>query len=155
LYSTTGGAASGTVNFTIISASGYPPSSSVMVFVKQLPSKKVIYKTKHIKSPTGQVKFDESFKCNCSADTQFQIQVKAHATFGSDDDLGEALYFVDESGSNQEKTITAGSGTVVMKSNFILAENGSTDSPKGGVRKNFLSKKENGRNSRDATPTPS
>lgn len=155
LYSTTGGAAAGTANFTIISTSGYPPSSSVMVFVKQLPSKKVIHKTKHIKSPTGQVKFDESFKCSCSADTQFQVQVKAHSTFGSDDDLGEALFFVDESGSGQEKTITAGSGTVVVKSNFVLTENGTMDSPKGGPRKGFLSKKENGRNSRDVTPTPS
>jgi Ca2+-dependent lipid-binding protein len=155
LYSTTGTAAAGTANFTIVSASGYPPSSSVMVFVKQLPSKKIIYKTKHIKSPTGPVKFDESFKCNCSADTQFQVQVKAHATFGSDDDLGETLFFVDESGSGQEKTLTAGSGTVIVKSNFVLAENGSTDSPKGGLRKSFLSKKDNGRSSRDVTPTPS
>ena len=154
LYSTTGSPAAGTANFTIVSTSGYPPSSNVMVFVKQLPSKKVIYKTKHIKSPTGQVKFDESFKYNCSADTQFQVQVKAHATFGSDEDLGEALFFVDESGTSQEKTINAGSGTVVVRSNFVLAENGPTDSPKGGSRKNFLTKKDNGRNSRDVTPTP-
>jgi Ca2+-dependent lipid-binding protein len=154
LYSTTGSPAAGTANFTIVSASGYPPSSNVMVFVKQLPGKKVIYKTKHIKSPTGQVKFEESFNCNCSADTQFQVQVKGHATFGSDDDLGEALFFVDESGTSQEKTLNAGSGTVVVKSNFVLAENGAQDSPKGGLRKNFLHKKDNGRNSRDVTPTP-
>jgi Ca2+-dependent lipid-binding protein len=154
LYSTTGSPAAGTANFTIVSTSGYPPSSNVMVFVRQLPGKKVIYKTKHIKSPTGQAKFDESFKCNCSADTQFQVQVKAHATFGSDDDLGEALFFVDESGTSQEKTLNAGSGTVILKSNFVMAENGVTDSPKGGLRKNFLTKKENGRNSRDVTPTP-
>jgi Ca2+-dependent lipid-binding protein len=154
LYSTTGNPAAGTANFTIVSASGYPPSSNVMVFVKQLPGKKVIYKTKHIKSPTGQVKFDESFKYNCSADTQFQVQVKAHATFGSDDDLGEALFFVDESGTSQEKTLSAGSGSVILKSNFVMAENGATDSPKGGLRKGLLFKKENGRNSRDVTPTP-
>jgi Ca2+-dependent lipid-binding protein len=154
LYSTTGSPAAGTANFTIVSASGYPPSSHVMIFVKQLPSKKIIYKTKHIKSPTGQVKFDENFKCNCSADTQFQLQVKAHATFGSDDDLGEALFFVDESGTSQEKTLHAGSGTVVVKSNFVLAENGPPESPKGGLRKSFLPKKDNGRNSRDVTPTP-
>ncbi len=153
LYSTTGSPAAGTANFTIVSTSGYPPSSNVMVFVKQLPSKKVIYKTKHIKSTSGQVKFDETFKCNCSADTQFQVQVKGHSTFGSDDDLGEALFFVDESGTIQEKTLSAGSGTVVVKSNFVLAENGATESPKG-LRKSFLTKKDNGRNSRDVTPTP-
>lgn len=141
LYSTSGGTAPGTAHFTIISASGYPPSSSVMVLVKQLPSKKVIYKTKHIKSPIGQVKFDESFKYNCSADTQFQLQVKSHATFGSDDDLGETHFFVDESGIGQEKTFSAGSGTVIVKSNFVLAENGTTESSKGGL-KGLLSKKE-------------
>ncbi|RDW73981.1 putative transmembrane protein [Coleophoma crateriformis] len=152
-----GPASTGTANFTIVSATGYPPSSSILVYVKQLGSKtKVIHKTKHIKSPSGVVTFDESFKCSCSADTQFQIQVKAHATFGSDDDLGEALFFVDESGSGEEKSVKAGSGTVVVKSNFVLAStNGPGESPRGGVasgsfRKSMLSK--NGRASREITP---
>jgi len=156
-----GTAASGTANFTILSATGYPPSSSVMVYVKQLgPKPKVIHKTDHIKSPSGIVQFvekRESFKCSCSADTQFQIQVKAHATFGSDDDLGEGLFFVDESGTGQEKVIKAGSGQVTIKSNFALSstENGQADSPKAsGFRKSLLSKRENGRTSRDVTPTP-
>lgn len=156
------GVATGTANFTIVSATGYPPSSSVMVYVKQLgPKPKVIHKTDHIKSPSGIVHFvdkKESFKCPCSADTQFQIQVKAHNTFGSDDDLGEGLFFVDESGTGQEKVVKAGSGQVVLKSTFALTstENAATDSPKaGGFRKSLLSKRENGRTSRDITPTPS
>jgi hypothetical protein len=155
------GAPTGTANFTILSATGYPPSSSVMVYVKQLGAKpKVIHKTDHIKSPSGIVQFadkKESFKCSCSADTQFQIQVKAHNTFGSDDDLGEGLFFVDESGTGQEKVVKAGSGQVVLKSNFALTstENGATDSPKtSGFRKSLLSKRDNGRTSRDITPTP-
>jgi hypothetical protein len=155
------GAPTGTANFTIISATGYPPSSSVMVYLKQLgPKPKVIHKTDHIKSPSGIVHFvdkKESFKCACSADTQFQIQVKAHNTFGSDDDLGEGLFFVDESGSGQEKVVKAGSGQVVIKSNFALSstENGASDSPKtSGFRKSILSKRENGRTSRESTPTP-
>jgi hypothetical protein len=155
-------ASTGTAAFTIISASGYPPSSSVMVYMKQLgPKTKVIHKTDHIKSPSGTVSFNdkkESFKCACSADTQFQIQVKGHNTFGSDDDLGEGLFFVDESGTGQEKQVKAGSGHVVIKSNFILAEqNGNTESPKAtGFRRSLLSKKEkeNGRTSREITPTP-
>jgi len=157
---TPGGAPTGTASFTVVSATGYPPSSNVMVHVKQLSTKgaKVIHKTKHIKSATGTVKFDESFKCSCTPEQQFQIQVKNHATFGSDDDLGEALIFVDDSGTGGEKTIKAGSGTVVLKSSFTPAEsaNGSTDSPKDkSMRRSFLSKRENGRAvSRDATPTP-
>jgi len=156
----TSAASTGTANFTIISASGYPPSSSVMVYIKQMGAKpKVIHKTEHIKSPSGTVKFNDkkdSFKCPCSADTQFQIQVKAHNTFGSDDDLGEGLFFVDESGGGLEKHVKAGSGHVVLKSNFVLvAENGASDSPRsGGLRKSLLSKRENGRSSRDITPTP-
>ena len=87
-----------------------------------------------------------------------QIQVKGHNTFGSDDDLGEGLFFVDESGTGQEKQVKAGSGHVVIKSNFILAEqNGSSESPRAsGFRRSLLSKKEkeNGKTSRDITPTP-
>jgi C2 domain len=146
--------AMGMAHFTIVSTSGYPPSSSIIIYIKQLSNKKVIHKTKHIKSPTGIVQFDESFKHICSADTQFQIQVKAHATFGSDDDLGEGLFLVDESGTSQEKIIKAGSGSVIVKSNFVSSENGSTESPKNGHRRGFLSKSQNGRGSRESTPTP-
>ncbi|TAQ88025.1 hypothetical protein B7494_g3660 [Chlorociboria aeruginascens] len=164
MYSTVVGGAppTGTASFAILSTTGYPPSASIMVFVKQLgPKPKIIHKTSHIKNPSGTVTFDErkeSFKCSCSADTQFQIQVKAHATFGSDDDLGETLFFVDESGTGVEKQVKVGNGTVAIKSNFVLAtENGNTESPKGntsGFRKSLLSKRENGRSSRDVTPTP-
>ncbi|KAI9743091.1 MAG: hypothetical protein M1818_003386 [Claussenomyces sp. TS43310] len=152
-----GGASMGTANFTIVSASGFPPSTSVMVWVKQLPSKKVLYKTKHIKSTSGSVNFDESFTSKCSADTQFQLSVKAHATFGSDDDLGESLVFVDESGSGEEKSIKVGNGTVVVKSNFVAAPelDGTESVRNGGPRKkNFLGRRDNGRGSREVTPTP-
>jgi hypothetical protein len=155
------GAPTGTANFTIVSATGYPPSSSVLVQVKQLgPKPKVIHKTDHIKSPSGTVVFvdkKETFKAACSADTQFQLLVKAHSTFGSGDDLGEGLFFVDESGTGEEKFVKAGSGQVIIRSNFVMNENGTTDSPKsatGGLRKGLLSKRENGRTSRDITPTP-
>lgn len=156
-----GGASTGTASFTIISASGYPPSSSVMIVMKQMGAKtKTIHKTEHIKSPSGQVSFSEkkeSFKCSCSADTQFQIQVKGHNTFGSDDELGEGLFFVDESGTGMEKSVKAGSGHVVLKSNFVLAPAAEQESPKtpgSNLRKSFMAKRENGRVSRDITPTP-
>jgi Ca2+-dependent lipid-binding protein len=144
-------ASSGTADFTIVSATGYPPSESIMVYVKKVADKKTIFKTKHIKSPSGLVSFNETFKTACSADTQFQLLVKAHSTFGSDDDLGESVFFVDESGSAQDKTIKAGSGSVVVRSNFVLKES-EVESPKGGLRRSFMSKKENGRTSREGTP---
>jgi hypothetical protein len=160
MHSMAVGTPTGTASFTVVSANGYPPSSNVMVFMKQLgPKPKLIHKTDHIKSPSGTVNFvekKESFKCACSADTQFQIQVKGHNTFGSDDDFGEGLLFVDESGSGQGKSVRAGSGSVVIKSNFVLNEsNGTSESPKTTVfRRSLLSKKENGRSSREVTPTP-
>lgn len=158
-------AASGTASFIILSAAGYPPASNVMVIMKQLgPKPKTIHKTEHIKSGTGTVIFNdkkESFKCLCSADTQFQIQVKGHNTFGSDDELGEGLFFVDETGTGLEKHVKAGSGYVVLKSNFVLNPHpeigGADNSPRansGSLRKSFLGKKENGRASREVTPTP-
>ncbi|KAI1307734.1 C2 domain-containing protein [Xylaria venustula] len=142
----------GTATFTVVSASGYPPSSDVYVVIKQLtPKEKVIAKTKHHETP-GTVKFDETFKHKCTPDTQFRIEVKGHHTFGRHDDIGEALYFVDESGSG-EKEIKAGSCTVLLKSTFEPAH----ESPRpgtsgGGIRRSFLSKRET-RTSRESTPS--
>lgn len=147
-----GGPGQGTATFTIVSASGYPPSSDVYVVIKQLaPKEKMIAKTKHHETP-GTVHFDETFKYKCTPDTQFRVEVKGHHTFGSDDDLGEALYFVDESGTG-EKEIKAGPGTVTLKSTF----DGGSESPRpgtsgGGIRRSFLSKRD-AKNSRESTPS--
>ncbi|KAI0175987.1 tricalbin [Hypoxylon sp. FL1284] len=144
-----GAAGAGTATFTVLSASGYPPSSDLYVLIKQLtPKEKTVGKTKHHESPET-VQFDETFKHTCTADTQFRVEVKNHHTFGSDDDLGEALYFVDESGGG-EKEIKVGEGTVMLRSSFV--EN-STDSPRSttssGLRRSFLGKKEARAPSRD------
>jgi hypothetical protein len=158
------GASSGTASFTIVSASGFPPSADIYITVTQLHSEgkgKQVGKTKHRKSPSGTARFDETFRIQCTPDAQFKVEAKEHHTFGSDDHLGEMLYFVDESGSNAEKTLPVGSGSVVLKSNFVPTPGSSSaidesssggklvpDSPKsgksvvGGVRRSFLSKRE-------------
>ncbi|KAJ3560958.1 hypothetical protein NPX13_g9123 [Xylaria arbuscula] len=150
---TPGGPGQGTATFTVVSATGYPPSSDVYVLIKQLaPKEKVIAKTKHHETP-GTIRFDETFKYKCTPDTQFRVEVKDHHTFGSDDDLGEALYFVDETGAG-EKEIKVGSGTVILKSTFEAAQQ---ETPRpgtsgGGIRRSFLSKREP-RASRESTPS--
>ncbi|KAH0562191.1 hypothetical protein GP486_003113 [Trichoglossum hirsutum] len=154
---TAGTAESGLATFTIISASGYPPSANVRVHIKQVTSKgaKDVHKTKAIKSPSSEVRWEhEMFKLNCPADTQFQVQVKAHSTFGSDDDLGDALFFIDDSGLGGEKTVKAGNGSVVLKTSFTQADAvSSKNSPRSnGVRRAFLSKKEP-REDRSSSPT--
>lgn len=155
----------GTARFTIVSASGFPPSANVRAIVKLLGTKpKDVHKTKAIKSSSGSIQWDassESFKVNhVGADAQFQLRVVDHSTFGSDDVLGEALIFVDDQGSiaGKEKTVTVGSGKVVLKSNFISSEaasvrpstshsvDGETDSlvvpnSKKSARHSFLSKR--------------
>jgi hypothetical protein len=147
-----GGPGQGTATFTVVSASGYPHSSDVYVVVKQLaPKEKTVGKTKHREAP-GTIQFDETFRYNCAADTQFRIEVKGHHTFGRHDDLGETLYFVDESGSG-EKEIKVGSGSVIMKSTFVGA---ASESPRpgtsSGIRRSFLSKRET-KTSRESTPS--
>ncbi|POS83696.1 hypothetical protein EPUL_005364 [Erysiphe pulchra] len=146
----------GTAAFTILSATGYPPSTNLMVYLKQLgPKIKTLHRTEHIKTTTGDVTFDgkkESFKCTCSADTQFQIQVKDRKIFGSDDDLGEGLFFIDDSGTGVEKQVKVGAGFVIIKSNFILQPELGENSPRASssaFRKSLLGKRENGKVIRD------
>lgn len=122
----------GTATITIVSATGFPPSANVRVIVKAVTSKgsKEVHKTKHIKSGTGTVQFDpshETFRVkDTTADAQYQIRVVDHSTFGSDDVLGEALFFVDDQGSvaGQEKPVHVGSGVVTVRSTFTAAGSG-------------------------------
>lgn len=147
------GAGAGTASFSVISASGFPPSADIYVAIVQTtPKTKTVGKTKHHEPSDGVVKFDENFKFTCTPDATFQVQVKEHHTIRSDEDLGEALYFVDDSGSGQAKDVKVKDGIVTIRSSFLPHPEAPTDSPKSAVRKSFLSKRE-GR-SRETTPNP-
>ncbi|KAL2874019.1 Tricalbin-2 [Colletotrichum sp. CLE4] len=148
-----GSPGSGSASFTIVSATGFPPSTDLYITINQLtPKPKAIGKTKHHKDATGFFRFNETFKTTCSPDTQFKIEAKGEHTLRSDDDLGEALYFVDETGTGAEKEIKVGSGTVIMKSTFVAsASTLDPDSPKSIVRRSFMSKRES--RSREGTPS--
>ncbi|TDZ26421.1 Uncharacterized protein Cob_v001085 [Colletotrichum orbiculare MAFF 240422] len=144
-----GSPGSGTAHFTVVSAAGFPTSADLYIIINQLtPKAKTVGKTKHHKDATGFFRYNESFKTTCTPDTQFKIEAKGEHKFSSDDDLGEALYFVDESGSGAEKEIKVGSGTVVLKSNFVPTPE--PDSPKSAVRRSFMGKRES--RSREGTP---
>ncbi|KAI9891147.1 MAG: hypothetical protein M1814_002990 [Vezdaea aestivalis] len=149
------GADSGTANIIVLGTSGYPASANVRVHIKQVTSKgaKDIYKTKAIKASSGDVRWDsETAKISCTADTQFQVQVKDHATIGFDDELGEGLFVLDDSNSGAEKEIKAGPGSVMIRTSFVAADAQSIrDSPRGGQRRSFLSK----RDPRERGTTPS
>lgn len=122
---------SGTANFIIVSATGYPPKADVQVLIKLVGGKgKELFKTKAIKSSSGTVEFDtshENFKVPCSPDAQFQVVVKDHDTFRSKD-LGEALFFVSDQGAGSEQTVKAGVGNVTIRSSFTPGNGGYSDS---------------------------
>lgn len=147
------GAPTGTGSITIVGASGYPHSTDLYISITQIaPKEKVVGKTKHHKSSSGQWNFDETFKINCTPEAQFKIEAKGEHTFSSDDILGEFFYFVDESNSQTPKELTVGSGFVTVKSSFQPAEDKYPDSPKSFSRHKFLSKREP--RSRETTPNP-
>ncbi|KAJ5782088.1 Tricalbin [Penicillium paradoxum] len=127
-----GGAGSGdkgSANITIVSAANFPTSANLRVIVRVQGTKgsKEVHKTKAHKNSSGTVTYDDSFRVsNTTADAQYQIRVVSHATFGSDDVLGEAPFFVDDQGSiaGQDKTITVGDGAVTVRSSFVPSDNG-------------------------------
>ena len=147
----------GTASFTIVSATGYPPSAKVQIHVKQLGAKgvkdaKEVFKTKAIKSTSGKVDYEhESFKVNCPPNTQFQLQVKDDKAFGSHG-LGEKTFFIDDSETGSEKALTIGDGHVNIRTSFVHGDARSINSSslRAGVRKSFLSKRDT---SRQGTPS--
>lgn len=148
-----GSGPAGSASFTVVSASGFPPSSNLYISISQTsPREKTIGKTKHHKARDGQWTFGETFTAKCAADAQFKVEARGEHTFGSDDSLGQHVYFVDDSGSGQEKELPVGSGTVVVKSTFQGAESSlSAESPRSTLRRSLLSKRE-ARGSRESTP---
>ncbi|KAL9130279.1 MAG: hypothetical protein Q9217_001490 [Psora testacea] len=132
----------GTAQFLIQFVSGFPGASKLQVHVKQVTIKgtKEVHKTKGVKSVDGIATFkQEMFNVSCAPDTQFQIQVKDDKLLG-DRDLGEALFFIADSTTGQEKTVKVGEGNVVLTTTFMPAEESLLDSPKS--RMSFLSKRD-------------
>jgi hypothetical protein len=154
-----GGAPHGTATFTVIGATGYSHSTDLYIIITQIaPKEKLVGKTKHYKSPTGDWSFEETFRLSCTPDAQFKIEARGEHLFGSDDGLGEHFYFVDETNSPAPKELSVGSGIVTIKSSFQPAEEKSPESPKSFSRRGFLSKREgrsrDSRDSRETTPNP-
>lgn len=119
----------GTATISIVSASDFP-SANLRVIVKSIGPKgsKEIHKTKAIKNSDGPVQYDSAHETirvpHTTADAQYQLRVVDHSTFGSDNVLGEALFFVDDQGSvaGQEKPVKVGDGVVGVRSSFTASE---------------------------------
>lgn len=126
-------AETGTANITVANATGFPGNAHVRVIIKAQSGKNTKeFKTKAIKTSSGIIQYQETFKItHTTADTQYQIRVVDHSTFGSDTVLGDAPYFVANQGSeeNVEKAFPIGEGSVTLRSSFVPADVGA-----GGLR---------------------
>lgn len=131
------GAEAGTASISVLSATGYPSGADVRVTIKMLGTKaKEVHKTKAVKSSSGTVEYSaesESCKTTCTADTQFQVSVVDHHTFGNSKDLGEGTFFVSDQGSGAEQSVTAGAGKVMLRSSFAASGAGYSESLKPSV----------------------
>ena len=122
----------GTASISVVSATGYPSGADVKVTIKMLGTKaKEVHKTKVVKSSSGTSEFSaehETCKTVCTPDTQFQVSVVDHHTFGGSKDLGEGIFFVSDQGSGAEQTVSAGAGKVVLRTSFAASGAGYAES---------------------------
>lgn len=150
----------GTATVSVVSAAGFPADTKLEVRVLHdgVKGLKEVIKTKAVKTKTGEVTFeDETKKIPCNADHQFRLHVLDSHTFGSDTDLGEAGFFINDQSSGGSQDVKVGDGTVTIRSSFMPTDAASTrpgslapDSPaskRGGVGR-LMSRKE-----RSVTPS--
>lgn len=153
---TTNAGEQGTASLTILSADSFPPNSNLRVHIAL--GKKDVHKTDHIKSPSGAATFDaatESFKVPCTADAFFRLSVKNHATFGRDEDLGEAQFTLHDQGGGGEQSVSVGQGKVVLRSSWAPSDAVSmvgsvSPRPVGEKRRGLLGRR--GEREKSATP---
>ncbi|KAF8419946.1 hypothetical protein EV426DRAFT_576746 [Tirmania nivea] len=136
------GADIGVASIRLVSASGFPAKDlNMRGRIRVVGSKtKEIMKSKSHKTSTGEVTWDELCTTTCTADQQFQIYLEDDHLF-KDQPLGEAIFFVDDTGSGRDTVVPVGGGQVVLKTSFRpngTSENGTGGSPK---RRGFLGKK--------------
>lgn len=136
------GAELGVASIRLVSASGFPTKDlNMRGRVRMLGTKtKEILKSKSHKTSNGEVTWDEACVTTCPADQQFQIYIEDDHLF-KDQPLGEAVFFVDDTGSGKDTIVPVGVGQVVLKTTFRpngTSENGASGSPK---RRGFLGKK--------------
>ena len=143
-------APTGQAMFMIQAASGYPVGAKVQVHIKQSSARgsKEVHKTRAIKAPTegGNIEFaQEMFRVTCSPDTQFQVVVKDDKLLGGHE-LGGAMFFINDSQQQLEKSVKVGEGSVLLTTTFLPADDSGTGggmqgSPKSVSRRSLLSKR--------------
>lgn len=131
----TGGSAEpGVANIRIVSAVGFPTTANVRLRIKSADKNKELHKTKSIKRPTGELRWEEEFRFSCTADQQFKVCAEDNHLIRGDEELGEGLFVVDDTGSGGDTIVSVGQGKVTLRTSFKSAETASNASPKNSRR---------------------
>lgn len=133
------GADLGVATIRLVSATGFPTKDlNMRGRIRVMGTKtREILKSKSHKTSSGEVTWDETCTATCTADQQFQIYVEDDHLF-KDQPLGEAIFFIDDTGSGRDTVVPVGAGQIVLKTSFRpngTSENGTGGSPK---RRGFL-----------------
>ncbi|CAK4031807.1 related to membrane bound C2 domain (vp115) [Lecanosticta acicola] len=145
----------GTATISVLSASGFEADTKLEVHIHQESKSghKEVFKTKAIKTKTGEVTYPEdSKKITCNAASQFKVVVKNDKSFGRDEDLGEAPFFINDQSSGGEQQIQVGQGVVVIRTSFHPADKTSTLSPESPASRHNLGRLVS-RRERSVTPS--
>jgi Ca2+-dependent lipid-binding protein len=121
-YSQSPAVEQGTATVSVLSASGFQADTKLEIRILHDSAKglKEILKTKATKTKTGEMTYDdETKKVPCNADQQFRVMAFDSHTFGSDDQLGEQSFFINDQSAGGTQEVKVGSGVVVIRSSFV------------------------------------
>ena len=128
-FSQSPAAEQGMGNVTVVSAAGFKQDTKlqVKVLVDGAKGLKEVLKTRSVKAKSGDATYEnETKRFPCSADNQFRVHVFDDHTFGSDEDLGEGTFFINDQSSGGQQEVRVGNGTVVIQSSFQPSDAAST-----------------------------
>lgn len=125
-----GSADPGIATVKIVSAINFPPTANVQLRFKTADKAKDLHKSKSVKSSSGEFHWDEEFKFQCTADQQFKVFAKDNHFIREDEELGEGLFVVDDTGSGGDTVVLVGQGKVTLRTTFKSADMVSNASPK-------------------------
>lgn len=131
---TAGSADPGIATVRIVSATGFPQTANVQLRFKTADKTKDLHKSKSVKSASGELHWDEEFKFQCTADQQFKLFAKDNHLIRGDEELGEGLFVVDDTGSGGDTVVSVGQGKVTLRTSFKSADMVSNASPKNNRR---------------------
>lgn len=123
---------SGTASIAVLSASGFPSDTKLQVRILHDGSKGLseVLKTDAVKSTSSEVTYKEdSKKVSSNASDAFRAIVRHSHTFGSDQDLGEATFYINDQSAGGTQEVKVGEGTVVIKSSFQPMDTSSLQPP--------------------------